>query len=137
MATHGKVGEFVSGKEDWKSYVERLRQYFAANNIENAGKQRAILISCSRAATYCLMKDVLAPRIPSEVPLEELVTAMTTHFQPPPSEIMQRYRFNTRVRRPHETIAVYITQLAEYCNYGDTLPQMLRDRLVCGIAEER
>ena len=50
---------------------------------------------------------------------------------------MQRYRFNTRVRRPHETIAIYILQLTEYCNYGDTLPQMLHDCLVCGIAEER
>ena len=106
MATHGKVGEFVSGKEDWKSYVESLRQYFAANDIDNAGKQCVILISCSRAATYRLMKCILAPHTSSEVPLEELVTEMTTHFQPPPLEIMQRYRFNTRVRRPHETVAI-------------------------------
>ena len=41
MTTHGKVGEFVSGKEDRKSYVERLGQYFAANDIDNAGKQQS------------------------------------------------------------------------------------------------
>ena len=86
------------------------------------------------------MKDVLAPEAPTAVSFDDIVAKMTTHCQPPPSEIMQRYRFNTRVRRPHETVSVYLAQLkqlAEYCKFGDTLQQMLRDRLVCGIAQER
>ena len=140
MAQHGKLGEFENGKEDWKSYTERLAQYFKANDITDASKQRAVLISSCGARTYRLMKDVLTPRNPSEVDYDELVTAMTTHFQPPPSEIMQRYRFNMRVRRPHESVATYLAQLkqlAEYCKYSDSLPEMLRDRLVCGIGDER
>ena len=53
-----------------------------------------------------------------------------------PSEIVQRYRFNTRYRQQAETIATFVSELrsiAEFCNYGESLNDMLRDRLVCGI----
>ena len=58
------------------------------------------------------------------------------HHSPTPSEIAQRYRFNTRYRQQAETIATFVSELrsiAEFCNYGESLNDMLRDRLVCGI----
>ena len=39
MAVHSSVGEFDQTKESWVSYTKRLDQYFAANDIENAGKR--------------------------------------------------------------------------------------------------
>ena len=51
-------------------------------------------------------------------------------MEPLPSEIVQCYRFNTRVRQLHESVSTYLAQLnqlAEYCNYKDTLKQMLRE----------
>ena len=45
MSTHGTIGPFEQGREDWTSYTERLEQYFAANGVEDAGKQHAILLS--------------------------------------------------------------------------------------------
>ena len=52
---------------------------------------------------------------------------------------MQRFRFNSRTRKPGELVATYIAELrtlAEYCNFGDTLEKMLRDRLVTGIHDD-
>ncbi len=49
---------------------------------------------------------------------------------------MQRFKFNSRKRQPNETVADYVAvlrELAQHCNYGDKLQEMLRDRLVCGI----
>ena len=49
---------------------------------------------------------------------------------------MQRFRFNSRLRKEGESVAAYMAELrrlAEHCNYGDTLDKMLRDRLVWGI----
>ena len=40
------------------------------------------------------------------------------------------------MRAEEETVANYVASLraiAKYCDYGDTLNMMLRDRLVCGI----
>ena len=61
---------------------------------------------------------------------------LTKHFCPPPSEIVQRFKFNSRVRQPGESVATYIAELralSQYCNFDNTLELMLRDRLVCGI----
>ena len=54
--------------------------------------------------------------------------------------IVQRYMFNSRVRKHGEGIAVFVAELrrlSEYCNYRDPLNEMLRDRLVCGVNDER
>ena len=44
MAVHGQLNEFEPNEEDWQSYVERIKQYFAANEITVAERKRAILI---------------------------------------------------------------------------------------------
>ena len=52
--------------------------------------------------------------------------------------IVRRFQFNTRKQQAGETVAEYVAALhkaAEFCNYGDSLSEMLRDRLVCGITD--
>ncbi len=61
------------------------------------------------------------------------------YYEPAPSAIVQRFKFNTRSRDPGESIAAFITalrELAEHCQYGASLKEMLRDRLVCGVSHE-
>ena len=44
--------------------------------------------------------------------------------------------FNNRFRGSEESVATFVSELrslAEHCSLGATLPDMLRDRLVCGI----
>ena len=48
--------------------------------------------------------------------------------------------FNTRDRLPEESVSVYMAslrRLTEHCGYGEQIDSMLRDRLVCGINNER
>ena len=64
---------------------------------------------------------------------------MKNHYTPTPSEIVQCFRFNSRFRRLGESVSTYVAELqalAEFCNFGDTLSLMIRDRLVCGINDE-
>ena len=64
---------------------------------------------------------------------------MKQHHSPIPSEIVQRYKFHTRSRKTGESVATFVAELralAEFCNFGTTLEDMLRDRLVCGINDE-
>ena len=64
---------------------------------------------------------------------------MKAHFNPKPSEIVQRWKFNSKNRKPEESVVEYVAELrklAQDCNFGDTLTVMLRDRLVCGINED-
>ena len=61
MAKHGSLGEFNQKTGDWKSYIERVQQYFAANDVEDENKQRAVLLSSVGDKTYRTIKDVLSP----------------------------------------------------------------------------
>ena len=137
MATHGTIGEFDGSEEGWTTYIERLECYFAANEVTQSGKQRAILLACCGAATYGLIRSLAAPNKPTEVPYERLVELVQTHLNPRPSLIVQRLKFNSCTQQPGESIASYVAELrrlSEHCGYGQSLDEMLRDRLVCGLA---
>ena len=53
----GQVGEFHAG-EDWRSYLERLQYYFAANNV-GAEKQRDTLLCCIGRETFGLHRYLI------------------------------------------------------------------------------
>ena len=77
---------------------------------------------------------------PGEKSFNDIFELVTNHYNPKPSSIVQRYKFNTRVRTKDESIATYMAilrQLSEFCEFGDTLEVMLRDRLVCGVNNDR
>ena len=97
MATHGQLGPFDSAHEDWDSYVERLQLYCTANDIEDAEKRRAILLSTCGASTYRTIKNVLSPRAPTDVSFNDFVKEMSAHLQPRPV----RNRAAIQVSFPH------------------------------------
>ena len=138
--SHGTLGSFNSASEDWDSYTERIGQYFLANDVKDADKKRAILLSTYGPSTYRTIKNVLAPQAPADVPYEDIVRAMSTHLQPKPSVIVERYKFHSRSRHPGESVADFVAELkrlSEHCEFGAALDEMIRDRIICGIVDER
>ena len=142
MALHGSIGEFDPSKEDWKTYVSRLKFYFIANDVEDPRKQKAILLSVAGPELYKLASSLVSPLQPHQVDLDELVQQLNKHYDPKKSISVHRFKFNSRVRKPGESVSTYIAELkklASLCDFdGEVwLPQMLRDRLVCGIGDSR
>lgn len=108
--------------------------------IGDAEKKRAVLLSCVGVQTYTLIRNLLSPERPGDRSYDELVRLLKNHFDPRKSEIVQRWKFNTRNRRSEESVIEYVAELrklAQDCNFEDTLKVMLRDRLVCGINDDR
>ena len=140
MATHGSLAEFKSVHEDWPSYTERLDQYFAANDVKDEGKMRAILLSVCGPSTYRLICNLTSPEKPTDKSYSALVKLLKDHFNPKPSVIVQRFWFNTHYRKTGESAATFVAELrrlTEFCEFGPNLSEMLRDRLVCGIGDSR
>ena len=109
------------------------RSFFDTNGITEGEKKRAIFLSVIGPSTYRLLKNLVSPAKPGEKSYADLVETLTTHYNPAPSETIQRFKFHTRVRKTGETVATYVSELrsiAEYCNFGSSLEEMLRDRLV-------
>ena len=135
MATHRSLSEYNSA-EDWVSYVERMDQYFLENDVDEAAKKRAIFLNVVGDKTYKLIRDLVAPAKPTDKLYQDLVDLLTSHLQPAPSMIVERFKFNSRFRKEGETAAQFLAELrnmARYCDYGRSLDDMLRDCLVCGI----
>lgn len=64
---------------------------------------------------------------------------MKEHYKPKPSVIVQRFKFNTRTQQNGESISTFLAELrniSEDCEFGASLEEMLRDRLVCGTNNE-
>lgn len=86
------------------------------------------------------MHNLLSPAKPKDKSYRALVLVMKNHFDPKPSKIVQRYKFDSRNHKPNETVMEYVAELcrlAQDCNYGNTLQQILRDRSVCVINDDR
>ncbi|XP_041961667.1 uncharacterized protein K02A2.6-like [Alosa sapidissima] len=140
MATIGTLAAFDVKNQTWEEYCEIMEQFFAANQISDRDRQRAVLISVVGPTTYSLMRSLVSPDKPKDKTYQQLVALLKNHFHPKPSEIVQRYKFDSRTRKPEESVMEYVAELrrlAQDCNYGNKLQQMLRDRLVCGINDER
>ena len=140
MATHGTIGEFRNAQEDRLAFVERLQQYFTANDVADADKQRAILLSSVGPTTYRLICNLLAHEKPTEKTFKEIVEAVQAHHQPRPSVMVQQPNFHSRSRQSGKSVSAYVAELrklTEHCDFGDTLNDMLRDRRACGINDQR
>ena len=136
----GTIGPFQPSTEDWKAYTERLELFFVANGIEDAAKSHATLLTVCGPSTYGLIRDLLAPAAPMDKTFAELVALVQERQQPTPSPIVERYNFFTRVQQSGETIHDFVAQLrkiAKHCQFGDTLNDMLRDRIVCGCQDKK
>ncbi|GFR97812.1 polyprotein [Elysia marginata] len=136
----GSVNPFDEKEDTWQAYCERLEHFFTANEIATEPKRKAILLSSVGPKTYKLLSNLVAPRKAGDVSYKEIVDILQKHHNPRPSVIVQRFKFNSRVRAQGESIRAYVAELkrlTEFCEYNDKLEEMLRDRLVCGINDRR
>ena len=141
MSQYGKITAYRTEEESITAYLERVELYFQANDVEET-KQVPILLSSIGAKTYELLRSLTVPKAPKEKSLKELKTALTSHFEPAPIVIAERYRFHRREQDVGESIAEYVAELRRlttHCKFEDTvdyLEESLRDHFVCGLRLE-
>ena len=84
MAKLGHVDSFNPQTDDWNLYVERLGQYFVANNVTTDAKKVAILLTVMGSKAYELLHSLLAPAVPSTKKYAELTETLKAHLNPKP-----------------------------------------------------
>ena len=140
MATYGKVKVFNPKADDWEVYEEQLRFYMVANNITDSTKKRSILLTVCGDQTFKLLRSLVpdGKLDADDISFDSLVGLLKSHYKKKQSVVVHWFNFNTRARKPSESIADYIAALRELamnCNFGskERLEEMLRDHLVCGV----
>ena len=124
--------------DDWEPFTERLELQFSVKKVTTDELKRAHLLTHCDEDTYKLFKSLCAPAKPAEKNYEDLVTLLSGHLKPKPSEVMERCTFNRAKQEPNEKVADFATRLrrlAINCSFTD-LNNALRDQFVCGILNE-
>ena len=104
-ATHGAISAYDPKLEDWTSYADRLKHYFIANGVTEDEKKRAILISQAGPEAHKLLRSLVGAQALDTKSYDELVQTLKEHYDPKPSFMVERYKFNCRVRGTDESIA--------------------------------
>ena len=68
-----------------------------------------------------------------------MIAVLQEHFSPTPSVTLERFKFNTTVRSPSQSISSYaahLQNLAQHCTFENQLDKNIRDRLLCGVNDE-
>ena len=125
--------------ENFDSFIERFETYLDVQNVSEAQRAKVFISSLS-PKLYQLLKNLIAPDIPSEKDLEFLKNVLKKHLTPKPLIIPSRHRFLNRKQLEGESINTYIAELralARNCDYDNTmLNVMLRDVFVSGLRDK-
>lgn len=89
--TLGRIDDFDSDKEDWTSYLERLEQYFLANDLEGEEvekKRTAVFLTLIGRKTYHLLRSLIAPDKPASKSYKLYIsqTLSPSSWHPSPSQ---------------------------------------------------
>ncbi len=117
---------------------ERLEQFFIANDIIDEKKSSTLLAIIGPAA-YRVIGNLVAPSKPAEVSYARIIAVMIEFYNPKPLVTVQRFKFYSRFRQSEESISTFVAELrhiAKDCDFDTALETNLRDRLVCGIADQ-
>ncbi|XP_077523182.1 uncharacterized protein LOC144134064 [Amblyomma americanum] len=135
MPTYGALEPFHGEGGAWTEYLERFKLFFDAKSVPEE-KKRSVFLTCCGSSTYSLLRSLLTPKTPDQVSIDKIFSVLSGHYIPKPSVVVCRFRFNSHSRQPEESVSDYtasLKKLSSNCEYGTFLPDMLQDRLVCGI----
>ena len=133
------IGEFDESHGSWKDYIERFDFFCIAQGIIDDDRKRAILLAGVGQNAYRRVKTVMAPSSLSETSYQDIVKRVQSHFDPKPSVIVSRFRFHQKCQDSKQSIKEFVADLkvmADRCEFGTSLDSMLRDRFVCGLADQ-
>ena len=103
----GQVEEFISGS-DWKLYVERVEMFFEVNRVAEEKKVPTILTLMGNKM-YALLRNIVSPKRPRDLTLEEIVDNLAKHLDPKPIVIAERFKFHKA--EPEEFLYIVVDLL--------------------------
>ena len=106
----GKIEQFDVSQEDWVTYVERVEQYFIANEIPD-DKRVPALLSLIGGKTYGLLRNRTAPYKPAEKTYAQILETVQRHLSPKPLTIAERFRFHKRDQRDGESVNAFVADI--------------------------
>ena len=124
------------GTQDWKLFKQMWTNYIvvAGLEIEAPAYLRALFLHTLGAEGLTIFNGL---ELDDSATVDQIISAMDTHFIGKTNEIYERFVFNKRDQKEGESFDDYINclrQLIKTCNFSHEIADsLLRDRIVLGI----
>ena len=100
--SYSNISEFDRALENWQAYIKRMEQYFVVNEVTSEAQKKAILLSTRGPLTYGTIRSLAMSDKPTDLDYSALLELTKKHYNPKPSVIIQRYKFNARNQKVNE-----------------------------------
>ena len=124
--------------DEWQRWKRRFEQYHIASRLaDEEVRQVSTLLYCMGEEAGDVLKSTNISDADRKK-YEKVTGKFDEFFKVRGNVIFERARFNRRNQRPGETAEEYITALyglIDLCEYGALKDELLRDRIVVGIAD--
>lgn len=130
-----------SKPHEWTRWVRRFERFRQASNLSASSEENQV-----NTLIYCMgdeADDVLRGLKLSDADQRDYAKVRDSFhnvFIVRKNVVYERARFNMRKQEPNETVDAFVTALhalAEHCNYGPLHDELIRDRIVVGLADTR
>ncbi|XP_077538631.1 uncharacterized protein LOC144151455 [Haemaphysalis longicornis] len=123
----GKLPELQPDSGNIHVYLERFELFV---------EKLQLFLTAIEENAYVTLRSLLLPKTRSKVTFVEATSVLKKHYAPKHSVFTERYRFNQRRQEAHESVTKFVVELkklAATCEFGASLEDALRDRLIAGI----
>ena len=130
-----------SQAESWPRWIQRFRRFRQASGLFE--KDDEVQVNTLMYTMGSNAEDILVSFNLSEDDRKDYDTVerkFEDHFVVRRNTIYERAKFNQRKQQEGESVDTFNTSLyhlAEYCNYRDLHDEMIRDRIVVGLLDEK
>lgn len=130
-----------SKPHEWTKWIRRFERFRQTSNLSASSEESQV-----NTFIYCMgdeADDVLRGLKLTEAEQRQygmVRDGFNDFFIVKKNVVYERARFNMRKQEPHETVDAFVTALyalAEHCNYGTLHDELIRDRIVVGLADTR
>ena len=124
MATSKRtiIPEFNPDKLELSCWLDLFSMNCAVNEVTEATAKRALLLSSVGVDTFSTICKLTAPKLPSEVPFDDLVSQLKSHFITKPSYHRALCDFLQRKKKSSESVKEYYAELkllAQQCEFNN------------------
>lgn len=128
-----------SQPQQWPQWKKRFDRYMSVSGFcKKLDKEKIdmLIYLMGNEAEEILLQQNLS----GNETYTDILDKFEKYFIPQRNIIFERFQFNSRVQKPGEPVENFITSLhalAEHCGYGTLKEELIRDRIVIGVADSK
>ena len=116
-------------------FLELMTSYFFLNKTKDEGKIHALVMGLGQE-TYTILRDLLSPRLPTDVSFTEAAKVLRDHYRRPRNKMQERASFREMRRTQGMRVHDFMAQLrgkAAHCAFGAQLEENLLEQFRIGV----